>query len=246
MVRSFLVLIIFLIAASGSASTDYLLSPNHKQVVLDENPTFRWKPFNKATKYIVIVKNKAGATILKQTVGSSACSSTECSMRSNTAFSTKGTYRWFVRAKNATSRGTSESRTFKFISGYEEQLQYLINQKRCAAGLAPLALNAELNRAAMRHSEDMFTNNFFSHTGSDGSSFVQRISRAGYKGSAVGENIAKGYPNTESVFNGWWNSPGHKANIMNSGAREFGIGYKSPYWTMVTGKAGTTILGKCP
>jgi uncharacterized protein YkwD len=246
MIRSFLVVIIFLLAVSVSASTDYLLSPDHKQVVLDENPTFRWKPFNKATKYIVIVKNKAGATILKQTVGSSACSSTECSMRSNTAFRTKGAYRWFVRAKNATSSGVSESRTFKLVAGYAEQLQYLINQKRCEAGLAPLALNTELNRAAMAHSEDMFTNKFFSHTGSDGSKFTDRIKRAGYKGSPIGENIAWGYANAASVFMGWWNSPGHKANMMNSGAREFGIGYKSPYWTMVTGKAGTAVLGKCP
>jgi uncharacterized protein YkwD len=246
MIRPFWVMVFLLLAASVSASESYLLSPDHKQTVVEEKPTFKWKPFNKATKYTVIVQNKARGTVLKQTVNSSACSSTQCSMYSNTALTTSGTYIWFVRAKNATSKVKSESRTFKLVSGYAEQLQYLINQKRCEAGLAPLALNAELNRAAIGHSEDMFTNNFFSHTGSDGSKFTDRIKRAGYKGSPIGENIAWGYANAASVFLGWWNSPGHKANMMNSGAREFGVGYKSPYWTMVTGKAGTTVLGKCP
>jgi len=30
----------------------------------------------------------------------------------------------------------------------------------------------------------------------------------------LGENIASGYPTVRSVFNGWIDSPGHRANIM--------------------------------
>jgi uncharacterized protein YkwD len=44
----------------------------------------------------------------------------------------------------------------------------------------PVAFDSRLGRAAMVHSADMAFWNFFSHTGSDGSSFVDRISRTGF------------------------------------------------------------------
>jgi uncharacterized protein YkwD len=44
----------------------------------------------------------------------------------------------------------------------------------------PVSWSGNLARAARLHSEDMVFNNFFSHTGSDGSSAGQRISRQGY------------------------------------------------------------------
>jgi hypothetical protein len=47
-----------------------------------------------------------------------------------------------------------------------------------------------------------------------------------------GENIAAGYPDPDSVMDGWMNSPGHKANILGS-AWEIGVGYYSgsgKYW----------------
>ena len=31
----------------------------------------------------------------------------------------------------------------------------------------------------------------------------------------AGENIAMGYQSAQSVVNGWMNSPGHRANILN-------------------------------
>jgi uncharacterized protein YkwD len=69
----------------------------------------------------------------------------------------------------------------------------LTNQQRAIYGLPPLAANAALATAAQAHSNDMANNNFFSHTGSDGSNPGQRISRAGYSWYTYGENIAAGY-----------------------------------------------------
>ena len=46
--------------------------------------------------------------------------------------------------------------------------------------------------AARCHSVDMAENDFFSHTGSDGSNFSQRMRDAGYTGSPRAENIAAG------------------------------------------------------
>ncbi len=105
---------------------------------------------------------------------------------------------------------------------------------------APLAWSCELAQAASVHSRDMATNNFFSHTGSDGLQVSHRVTAAGYSWRAVGENIAAGYPDESRVVAALLDSPGHCANIMNPDFREFGsavefsdrVVYPS-YWTQV-------------
>jgi uncharacterized protein YkwD len=88
----------------------------------------------------------------------------------------------------------------------------------------------------------MARNDFFSHTGSDGSSPGQRISRAGYRWWTYGENIAAGYPSPEHVVDAWMNSAGHRANILNPDFRDIGVGYiykpdttYGHYWTQDMG-----------
>lgn len=119
----------------------------------------------------------------------------------------------------------------------------LVNQERAANGLAAVTLNAQLNQAAQRHSFDMGCKFFLSHTGSDGSDPGARIDATGYYWLTWGENVAAGYSTAATVMNGWMNSPGHRANILNGSFTEMGIGYaynsadtvKSyyHYWTMV-------------
>jgi uncharacterized protein YkwD len=87
----------------------------------------------------------------------------------------------------------------------------------------PVAWNTLLEQAAQRHSNDMAARNFFSHTGSDGSSPSQRVTAAGYVWGAMGENIAAGYSSVQSVVDGWLKSPGHCANIMNSRHKDIGL-----------------------
>jgi uncharacterized protein YkwD len=94
--------------------------------------------------------------------------------------------------------------------------------------------------AAYLHSSDMAVNQFFSHTGSDGSSPGDRITREGYAWRTYGENIAVGYPTVSAVLQGWLGSDGHCRNIMNPAFREIGAAYaegpypgnpSAPYWT---------------
>lgn len=40
-----------------------------------------------------------------------------------------------------------------------------------------------------------------------------------------GENIAAGYPTPAAVVDGWMNSTGHKANILNAAFTKMGLGY---------------------
>jgi uncharacterized protein YkwD len=127
-------------------------------------------------------------------------------------------------AGGATTGGTQQA-----------QVVVLVNRQRAAGGCGPLAVNAKLTVAAQLHSEDQAAHNTMSHTGSDGSSPWDRTKRAGYP-NAIAENVAAGYPDAEAVMQGWMNSPGHRANIMNCAARAIGVGYAkaaggTPYWT---------------
>jgi uncharacterized protein YkwD len=97
----------------------------------------------------------------------------------------------------------------------------------------PLALEARLVRAAQGHSDDMYANAFFDHTGSDGSSPADRVTREGYTWAAVGETIAGGQATPEHAVSVWLASDGHCAIIMSTRYAELGAGETSLYWTLV-------------
>lgn len=109
----------------------------------------------------------------------------------------------------------------------------LVNRHRAANGLGPLCLNAQLNDAAFAHSQDMLRNNYFSHTGLNGSRPGDRIQATGYRGTFFSENIAQGYRTPAEVFEGWRTSPGHNANMLSASVTEMGIGRAGDYWTQV-------------
>ena len=126
------------------------------------------------------------------------------------------------------------------------QVLKLTNAERTQAGLQPLKLNSPLINAAQDHSDDMAEDDFFSHTGVDGSSVGDRVQESGYQYSTVGENIAAGQRTAAEVVEAWMNSPGHRANILNPDFTEIGVGYAfletdtgsvnyNHYWTQVFG-----------
>ena len=90
---------------------------------------------------------------------------------------------------------------------------------------APVEGHPLLHEASQVHADDMAENDFFSHEGSDGSSFSQRIYATGYSGSPVGENIAAGDTDPEIVVQRWLDSDGHCRNLMSSSANQVGIGF---------------------
>jgi uncharacterized protein YkwD len=108
----------------------------------------------------------------------------------------------------------------------------------------PLRLSPVLARAALAHAKDMSAHKFFEHRGSDRSMPADRVTRAGYTWAAVGENIAEGAADAETVVRGWLDSPGHCVNIMGSQYREMGVAYFMDearkgdiYWVQVFGTA---------
>ncbi|MBN8859082.1 MAG: CAP domain-containing protein [Sphingobacteriales bacterium] len=120
----------------------------------------------------------------------------------------------------------------------------MVNQVRasgcnCGSDYMPpvtaLTWNDTLALAAYQHSEDMKTNNDFSHTGSDGSDVRGRITSKGYIWSICGENIAWGQTSEQLVMNSWLKSERHCKNIMNKNFKEMGAGRADDYWTQVFG-----------
>ncbi|WP_141698966.1 CAP domain-containing protein, partial [Candidatus Marithrix sp. Canyon 246] len=129
-------------------------------------------------------------------------------------------------------------------SQYDAELLRLTNLERQKAGVAALSLSNQLNQAAQNHADDMARNNYFSHTGLNGSKPWDRAKAAGYNDSYVGENIAAGNTSPADVIQGWMNSQGHRENILNSNYTEIGFGYSHldssqyrHYWVQVFGKS---------
>jgi uncharacterized protein YkwD len=123
-----------------------------------------------------------------------------------------------------------------------ERMVELVNNERRAAGLAPLSIAPELMASAQEHSWGMALSGLISHTGSDGRGAAQRMRDAGYNWQRCGENIAVGQTTPEEAMAFWMNSPPHRANILDPGMREIGVGYvQQPtgyghYWTLNLGE----------
>lgn len=144
-----------------------------------------------------------------------------------------------VVADKSSGTGGNNPGTVVYNVNKTELLQLVndVRTKGCTCGttampaVGTLAWNDQLAKAAYDHSADMNTNNYFSHTGLDGSDPGQRIAAAGYSWSSWGENIANGYTTEQAVMNAWLGSEGHCKNIMNAGFKEMGLGREGNYWT---------------
>jgi len=106
----------------------------------------------------------------------------------------------------------------------EQKILELMNAKRTEAGLNPLTMDNTLVQVARYKSNDMIQNNFFDHTNPDGTKWTNWLQTIGYKYTSTGENIAYNTSDPVELFNQWWNSPGHRANMMNSSYNKVGMG----------------------
>ncbi len=70
----------------------------------------------------------------------------------------------------------------------------------------------------------MIQNNFFNHTNPDETKWTNWLDTIGYTYTTVGENIAYNAFDLVELFNQWWNSLGHRENMMNEKYTRVGIG----------------------
>lgn len=117
------------------------------------------------------------------------------------------------------------------------ELLSLHNQARAQAGLQPLALDGQAERAAKAHAEDMRARNFFDHITPEGWDPGARLRMTGASGySGFGENIIIGSQTAQAMHDAWMNSPGHRANILSPQFTHVGFGIASsagPYGVAV-------------
>lgn len=121
----------------------------------------------------------------------------------------------------ANAGNTTSTSSFR---AFQKQVIDLVNKERAAAGLSALAENNDLNNVATLKSEDMVKLNYFSHTSPTYGSPFDMMKQFNIRYTAAGENIAYGQSSPEEVMNGWMNSPGHRANILNTNFTQIGVG----------------------
>lgn len=118
---------------------------------------------------------------------------------------------------------------------FENEVIRLTNEKRASAGLPALTRNWELSRVAGYKAWDMRDKNYFAHESPTYGTPFQMMKSFGITYRSAGENIAKGYRTPAEVVEGWWNSSGHRKNILNSSFTQIGIGYVADgnYWVQM-------------
>ena len=117
-------------------------------------------------------------------------------------------------APNSRAYGAAEARIFD-----------LINAERRHSGLPPLIYNEQLDRMAKIQAENMARFQKMAHTipGAQLPTLGDRARYVGYPYGRLAENVALGYPNAETVVEGWMNSTGHRRNILDGSVVETGI-----------------------
>ena len=125
---------------------------------------------------------------------------------------------------NDTNTGTTpdESTDNTSNKSYTQQVVDLVNAERAKEGLAPLTIDANVEKAATVRAKEIQSN--FDHTRPNGSSFSTALKEQGVNYRGAGENIAWGQKTPQEVVNAWMNSAGHRANIMNKSYTHIGVG----------------------
>ena len=103
----------------------------------------------------------------------------------------------------------------------------LVNALRTSRGLRALKMHTRLNKAARTHSTAMVSGGFFSHETPSGRTLSDRLRSARYRATEAGENLGAGSGELGSplaMLQGWWDSPPHRANLLNARYTEAGIG----------------------
>lgn len=127
-----------------------------------------------------------------------------------------------------------------------QRMQDGLNTMRAQNGLPPLQANAQLASAAATHAQDMSFQSRPWHWGSDGSSPMVRVQRAGYSGNVVGELISETFETEFETVNAWMTEPETRQVILDRRATELGVGWHQDdngklWWTVVLGDSGGNL-----
>ncbi len=120
-----------------------------------------------------------------------------------------------------------EDYTFADYSGRtanEKLIFHLTNGLRAINNKSALEYCTIASEAAYNHSNDMATRNYVDHYNPEGDDPGDRLHAVGIQWLGYGENIAAGYIDAYDISNGWYNSSGHRSNLLNSNHEYLGVG----------------------
>lgn len=133
----------------------------------------------------------------------------------------------------------------------EKEVLDLINTERQKNSLHPLLWDMQLYDAAHGHSQDMASENYFSHTSLNGKEFIDRIREAGYDDTTVSENIGAGQTTAQQVFDDWMTSDDLREDILDISYCDAAVAHTiheesdwTDYWTLDIGRKNG--LEHCP
>lgn len=121
------------------------------------------------------------------------------------------------------------------IVDYQDYMQFILkshNQSRSINGANPLKLNTILSKVASDHAHWILVNGP-SILGDNRTSISARVEAAGYKNVIVGQNIACGFSNPQTVMHNWLCSAEHRSNIQRKQFKEIGIAMVNNIWCVV-------------
>ncbi|HBA96868.1 MAG TPA: hypothetical protein DCZ23_02045, partial [Lachnospiraceae bacterium] len=101
----------------------------------------------------------------------------------------------------------------------------LTNSIRARNGIATLEWSDTAAGTAKAHSADMAAKNYFDHTNLEGLSPFDRMENAGIKYYTAAENIIAGQSTSIGAANGWFNSAGHRKNMLEDSLTYLGVGF---------------------
>lgn len=110
------------------------------------------------------------------------------------------------------------------LVGREETIINLTNQLRSKSGLAELTIDNRLMISARNKALDMASRGYFDHATPEGYRLAYWITKAGYKYTLAGENLAKGFTSADRLMSAWTNSFSHYVNLVEPKFKNVGIG----------------------
>lgn len=137
-------------------------------------------------------------------------------------------------ASDTTPLNPGNSQSLTFNSQVERLIAIKTNEIRSSLGRDTLIQTAIGDSIASLHSIDMADNDYFSHTGQNGSNPWSRAFDFGLSFSSLGENIAKRGPYplgseaelvASDLVEQWVNSSSHYANMISTDWQYIGVGF---------------------
>ena len=116
------------------------------------------------------------------------------------------------------------------LSRAERTLLTAINSARAAAGVPPLRASVSLSSAAAWQSQVLAQAGYIDHTSPDGSTLLDRLTRARWHGTTAGEDLAVAPTPSDAVVM-WMQSPGHRENLLRPSFHTVGLGLAQGVWS---------------